>query len=255
VNPQKDRKTGIYKFLKRFFFLNTQQGNKPTDASSTNKHAYSEARQVIPADFQLPGTQVCESCKVAKGTYTFEELYLLQETCERRNSDGHQCIVPVLVDEPIMLQSALESELRSVVPSALLKARRSRYILVRCDLRAESTSQPVYTQVEYDWISRLPSRSNSWSRPDDDTRFDYNWRTSRSPSRASSPSLRQHRVSNEAMLYAKPAWRAVNKMSLRRSRMASRSLSPVDRGRPTAEISGAHETKSSAATGGVLKLS
>ncbi|KIM86786.1 hypothetical protein PILCRDRAFT_316379 [Piloderma croceum F 1598] len=99
----------------------------------------------------------CATCVWFQERCTFEELQLLRETCDRQNIDGNQCIIPILITEPDEQSRALERELASVLPTAQLRGRSSRYILVRCDSRSESNCRATYTRVRYDSISRSSS--------------------------------------------------------------------------------------------------
>jgi len=207
--------------------------------------------------FRPSDTQICERCKGSKGRHTFEELQLLQETCDRRKTDGSQCIIPVSIDQPKERSRALERALERVLPTAQLRGRSSRYILVRCDPNTESSSQAIYTQVRYDSVSRSPSprvcsrspspvrRARSYSprvvivRDRHDDR-----RRSRSRSRSPVPQSRAADRSFSPESDEGPSYRSI-----------SRSPSPGrDYGKQTAQISGAQGTKSTAAGGSLPKL-
>ena len=96
--------------------------------------------------FRPSDTQICERCNGSKvcdhfvleeqqvnmtlrrlsplcfqGRHTFEELQLLQETCDRRKTDGSQCIIPVSIDQPKERSRALERALERVLPTAQLR--------------------------------------------------------------------------------------------------------------------------------------
>jgi len=260
-NPGKGQEDGgvpsMYQSLKRAIHwnpANTQRAERATSSASNDKDPEPVARKKVLADFQLPDTQICERCKGSKGRHTFEELQVLQETCDRRKTDGSQCIIPVSIDQPKERSRALERALERVLPAAQLRGRSSRYILVRRDPKTESSSQAVYTQVRYDSVSRSPSprvrsrspspvrrrRSRSYSPPvlNDGPRFRRHLRSrSRSRVRSFPPE------SDEG-----PSYRSIG-------RSLSRSPSPGrDYGKQTAQISGAQGTKSTAAGGSLPKL-
>lgn len=269
----------MYQSLKRAMRwnpVNTKRGEKAISSASNEKDLGSVTRKAILADFQLPDTEICESCKGSKGRQTFEELQLLQETCDRRETDGNQCIVPVSINQPREQSRALERALEKVLPTAQLRGRSSRYILVRRDPKTELSSRVIYTRVRYDSISRSPSprirsrsplsvrrpRSRSPQvvivqdphdhRRKSPSRSRSPIRRSRSKSYSPSPPRvhyhRRARVSPSPERDEGPSYRSIG-------RSLSRSPSPGrDYGKQTAQISGAQETTASAAGGSLPKL-
>jgi len=166
--PKTSGGPNIYQSLKRALSRKSQNPSHRCEETATVS-AYgvkdlSLQRRTL-ASVQLLDREICVRCKALKKGSTFEELEALQETCERRKVDGNPCFVPVSVDQPGEQLRALEIELAKVLPTALLKGRLSRYILVRCDSQTESSNQAIYSQVLYDSISRSPSRSPSFRRP------------------------------------------------------------------------------------------
>jgi len=152
--------TSIYQTLKRAITrkpLNTNKSGPTTLLSSERRTSRSGANDLTLGDFQLPDQEICDSCKTSKERCTFGELQLLRETCDRRNIDGNQCIIPISIAEPDEQSRALERALVRVLPTAQLRERLSRYIFVRCDSRSESNNRATYTPVRYDSISRSPS--------------------------------------------------------------------------------------------------
>jgi len=184
-----DSVASLYRSFKHVMnTLNDQQGE-------TTIHSAFQESQLIPADLKLPDLEMCRNCKVSKGNCTtFDELVLLQETCERRKFDGNQCIVPVSIKEPKEESGALRRELSRVLPTARLRGRSFRYVLVRCDSIAEPSSRAVYTQVRYDSIpsSSTPSPSPSRSRSSPSPAF-----RSIARSRSNSPSRNFGRLTSE----------------------------------------------------------
>jgi len=234
--PETNGEPNIYQSIKRAlsrkYQNSSQRHEEKATVSASGVKDPNPQRQTL-ANVQLPDQEICDTCKaLRKGTY--EELEALQETCERRKADGSPCFVPVSIVQPTEELRALKMELAKVLPTAQLRGRSSRYILVRYDSRTESSNEATYSQVLYDSISTSPSPSWYMGSP-----------TMAVPIRTYAPGV-------ICLLEGEDS-------EGRRSRSRSRSRSqsppiPVDYGRMTAQISGMQETTTIIASGSVPKL-